>query len=164
MTIPERFMAQKSWIRGGIIGATICALLFGFYLFVYFPMLYVAVQSDPSGDEPSWSLTLPTVTGHIFPLMTHFAVEGSSLPETMCEETETHCLIWSLEYEEGGVPWSIDEGGAGYCLEQETSPLASCVDRLEGAASLVAIALLECIYFIIGAVAATVLERREKRT
>ena len=164
MTISERLMSQKSWMKGGVIGATICAMLFCFYLFIYFPMLYAAVQADPSNQEPSWSLTLPTITGHIFPLMTHFAIEGSSLPEMICKETETNCVSWSLEYADGGVPWSDTEGGAGYCLEQETSPLASCIDRLEGAVSLLAIALLELVYFLLGAIIAMVIEHRKKRT
>lgn len=163
MRIPERFAAQKSWLKGGIVGAAICALLFGFYLFIYFPTLYATVQVDPSGDEPSWSLVLPTATGHILPLMTHFIIEGSSLPKKVCTETETHCISWTSEYAGGGVPWSSEEGSSGYCLEQATSPLASCIERLEGAASLIAIVFLELAYFIVGAILAAAIERRKKR-
>lgn len=163
MTLKQRFASQKTWMKGGIVGVTVCTLLFAFYIFIYFPMLSAFIDGNPQREEPSWSLTPPATTGHILPLLMHFAVEGSSIPSKICTETETHCLEWSLGYEEGGVSWVDGEGGAGYCLQQETSPLASCVERLEGAVSLIVIALLETIYFIIGAVTAIVIERRKKR-
>lgn len=163
MNLTQRFAAQKQWMKGGIVGAAVCALLFGFYLFLYFPAIYLSVQANPDREEPSWELILPTATGHIFPFMTHFAIEGSSIPDAVCKETETHCLAWSLEYENGGVPWTDAEGGAGYCLMQETSPLSSCVERVEGAASMIALIALESVYFAIGAIVAVVIEKRKKR-
>lgn len=164
MNIMHRFAHQKTWMKGGMLGAGICALLFGFYLFIYFPALYLAVHADPTAEEPSWEFVLPTATGHILPLMSHFIVEGSTIPTTVCKETETHCLAWSLSYEDGSVPWTDPQGGDGYCLMQETSPESSCVDRVQGTISLLTLIALEAVYFAVGAIVATIIEKRKKRS
>lgn len=157
MTIKQRFVAQKTWVKGGIIGVIVCTTMFFAYPLIYFPL----VENDIGLSDTA--MILPTATGHVFPMFMHFIIEGSSIPGQFCTERETHCTSWSLAYEEGGVPWTGPEGGAGYCLHQETTPLSSCIDRVEAAASILSIALLEGIYFIIGAGIAVMIQRRKNR-
>jgi len=157
MTLKQRFAAQKTWIKGGIIGVIVCTAMFFAYPLIYFPL----VENDVGLSDTA--MMLPTATGHVFPMFMHFIVEGSSIPGQICTERETRCSSWSLANEEGGVPWTDSEGGAGYCLHQETTPISSCTDRVETAASILSIALLEAVYFIIGAGFAVITERRKMK-
>jgi len=163
MTFRERFIAKKSWMKGGLIASGICALLFGFYLFLYFPIFEGISKENQANNESDTIFILPTVTGHIFPFFSHFIIEGTSIASRLCTETKTECVYWSLEYEEGGVPWKSIDGDSGYCLQQETTPLTSCIERLEAVGTIVAIIILEMAYFIIGAIIGTLIERRKKR-
>jgi len=171
MNIKQRFAAQKTWIRGGIMGLAVCALLFGFYLFIFFPTLFFIRTNYPTAENTieRVGIIVPTATGHSLPFLMHFFIEGTSFPAQICTETETNCVRWSLEYEAGGIPlvdenkdriFTDPEDGAGYCLQQETRPLPECTDRVELAATLLAFSLLEAVYFIIGAVIAIIVERR----
>ncbi len=156
MTLKQRFETQKAWVKGGIIGVAVCTAMFFAYPLIYFPM----VENDVGLSNAA--MILPTATGHTFPMFMHFILEGSSVPGQICTEREIHCVSWSLEYEEGVtvVPWIDPEGGAGYCLQQESTPLSSCTDRVEAAASIFSIALLEAIYFIAGAGIAVAIQRK----
>lgn len=157
MNLKQRFTEQKTWIKGGIIGIAICTIMFFVYPLVYFPL----VENDIG--LPNSAMILPTTTGHVLPMFMHFIIEGSSIPGQICTETKTECAHWSLAYEEGGVPWDDSEGGAGYCLEVVEMPLSSCTDRVEAAASILSIALLEALYFIIGAGIAVIIQQRKKQ-
>ncbi len=145
-------MKKKLWVKGGVIGMAVCMGLFVFYGF-YFSMIHQFVYPDEGGAEmPSSELALPMITGHAVVGLTFFLIEGSVVPAMFCKETETHCTSWALLPEQGGVPWKDPQTGEdGYCLQQETVPKASCVDRVENGAFLISILLLEGIYFGIGA-------------
>jgi hypothetical protein len=163
MTLKDRYNVQKPWMQGGLIASTICALLFGFYLFVYFPIFAGVSRENQENNESDIILALPIITGHIVPFISHFILEDNAIASRVCTETKTECVHWSLAYEEGGVPWTNRDGTAGYCLQQETSPLSSCTERVQAVGTIGLIALLEMIYFIAGAGIATMLERRKKQ-
>jgi len=155
-------MENSSWVKGGIIASVICAILFGFYAFLYFPLVEQYAREAEERNGSHFALVLPVMTGHILPMLSHFAIEGSSIPDTLCKETETTCLHWSSEYGEGGMSWIDGEGGAGYCLEQDIGPARSCVERIQSFAMIGAGLILEMAYFIIGAVIAIGIARRKK--
>ncbi len=173
MNIKERFAGQKPWVRGGSIGSVICTLLFGFYLFIYFPILQEHQRTLESDSEinaalknDNFDLALPMFTGHLFVMFAPMMLEGvpTSTLTNLCPETETRCMAWSLENDTGtGTPFTDTEGGAGYCIEQETTPESSCVARVEGWATFLMFAALEGLYFAIGAGVATVLSKKSKR-
>jgi len=174
MTIAQRLAAQKPWVRGGIVGVIVCTLLFGFYLFIYFPMVQerqriLETNSEINNairEEDDWELAMPMFTGHLFVMLSPMILEGAptSLLTSLCPETETHCVYWSLENDTGvGTPLVDPEGGAGYCLEQQTTPKSSCVGRVEGWIPFITFASLEAMYFTLGAIVAVAIERRNKR-
>ncbi|MFI3158117.1 MAG: hypothetical protein QX199_18370 [Methylococcaceae bacterium] len=153
MKITQWFMKKQLWVRGGIIGMAVCMGLFVFYGF-YFSMIHQFVYSHEGDFEmPSSELILPMVTGHAaVSIATFFMIEGSSIPAMFCKETETHCVSWTVLPDQGGVPWKdLETGADGYCIQQETTPKTSCVDRVQNGAFLMSILLLEGLYFAIGA-------------
>lgn len=158
-----RCMTAKTWGKGGLIGACICAALFVFHYLIYFPVILRPPQTDAGTSQPIAGLVIPTLTGHTLPLFTQVALEGSSITEFLCTENTTECRHWSLEYEANGVPWTNTEGGAGYCLVQETVPLSACVERVQIGAFLLAVFLLESLYFFIGAIVATFIEQQKHK-
>ncbi len=173
MNIKQHFTSQKPWVKGGIVGSAICTLLFGFYLFIYFPILQnqqriLEADSEINGalNDDDFNLALPMFTGHLFVMFAPMMLEGAptAVLTNLCPETETHCTAWSRENDTGvGTPLVDSEGGAGYCIEQETVPESSCIDRVEGWTSFLAFIALEGIYFAIGAVVAMALSKKSKR-
>ncbi len=155
MNIKKHFSSQKPWVKGGVIGVLLCTAFFSVYPIIYFPLVENEI------GIPDTALILPTVTGHTFVFFSHFIIEGSTIPATICTETETHCVSWSLTDDTGtSTPFTDPEGDAGYCLEEETTPKSSCVDRVESAIAITSFIALEAIYFVIGAVIATIVEKR----
>src|SRR3989338_4756687 len=130
MNIKKWFQTRALWLRWGFIGASICILLFLFYLFAYFPMYRFFFEQE----ESDVILLLPTITGHIFPLLSHFIVEGSSLTSQFCPSTEQHCLYWmaeeffmsedfvaeeiAIEENRECIPWT-SERVSGCCVDLE---------------------------------------------
>lgn len=155
-------LPKKPWLRGGIISAGICVLLFLFYLFVYFPIIekVYSEQTASDGTLPAWSTTIPLVTGHLFPLFSHFIWPYSLL----CEFTESRCVSWAASdlAPNCAVPW-VEEGQQGCCLQLIKEPTSACEARSEmigfGSLSL----LLIAIYFVIGAGIGWFVGRRKKR-
>jgi len=139
---------SKSWVEnnkialmGGLIGIVVCIMLFGFYYFVYDPWLF-----DKYGDSmPANALLLPTVTGHIFPALSHFVIEGLPVIQAVCPMTENVCIHWSAQ---------------SGCLESIMEPTASCSDRVEQVAAVFFSILLIIIYFIIGLLIGGFVEKR----
>jgi hypothetical protein len=81
MNIKQWFLKKSFWLRGGIIGASVCVSLFLFYLFIYFPVIDKIYANDivKYGGTPNWTLALPTYTGHFFPFFSGFIAEGLGL-------------------------------------------------------------------------------------
>ncbi len=163
MNIKKWFQRRKLWLRGGIIGAIICILLFLFYILVYFPAFKVMY----TGEEPDSVLLLPTITGHIFPLLSHFIVEGTSLTNQFCAQTEEHCISWmakEIAEEENRecVLWT-SEGIQGCCVEKEMSFTPICAERVEIGAFFGSGVLLVLIYFVIGAGIGFFIQKRRNK-
>ena len=163
MNIKRWFQTRQLWLRYGIIGASLCIFLFLFYLLVYFPIFGLIFE----GEESDIILLLPTITGHFFPLFSHFIVEGSSLTNQFCPSTEEHCVYWmaeeiAVEENRECVPW-ISEGVSGCCAQLEMSPVAACADRVEMGVSLGMSALLVFVYFVIGAGIGFIVQKRWKK-
>lgn len=154
----NRFATQKPWVKGGVVGVGVCAVIFMFYVLIYFPI----ISTIDSNHVASRALIPPVVTGHALPILAHFALEGSALPKALCEQIETRCVHWALEYEDGAVPWDGADGGTGYCRQQETVPAAACTERIEAATTVLSIGLLGGAYFLIGAATATIIARHKK--
>ncbi len=163
MNIKKWFQTRELWLRWGIAGASICVLLFLFYLLVYFPTYRFFFEQN----ESDAILLLPTITGHLFPILSHFIVEGSSLASQFCPYTEEHCVYWmaeeiALEENKECVPWT-SEGVSGCCAQLEMSPTTACVDRVEMGVFWGMSILLVLIYFIIGAGIGFVVQKRGKK-
>lgn len=109
MKIKKWFQTRELWLRWGIIAASVCLFLFLFYLFIYFPVYRFFFEQQ----ESDAIFLLPTVTGHMFPLFSHFIVEGSSLTKQFCPYTEKHCTYWmaeeiAVEENRECVPWTSE--------------------------------------------------------
>ena len=129
-------------------------------------------------EESDVILLLPTITGHIFPLLSHFIVEGSSLTSQFCPSTEQHCLYWiseeffmsedfmaeeiAIEENRECIPWT-SERVSGCCVDLEMSPTTACADRVEMGVSLGMSVLLVFVYFVIGAGIGFVVQKRRKK-
>lgn len=163
MNLKKWFQTRELWLRYGIIGASLCIFLFLFYLFAYFPVYRFFFEQE----ESNAILILPTITGHIFPILSHFIVEGSSLTSQFCPSTEEHCVYWmseefALEENQACNPW-ISEGVSGCCVDLEMSPVTACADRVEMAVSLGMSVLLTFVYFVLGAGIGFVVQKRKKK-
>lgn len=150
---------------GGAIGVAVCLLLFLFYTFVYFPLIKTAYYSDSAnGSTPQWLLILPTVTGHTFPLFSHFIVEGMPAVTTkFCKATNPLCVNWAagnMNMADCDTLWMM-EGTAGCCVEKIMTPDETCSEKVEIVGFIILAGLLLVIYFIIGAVAALLIQKRK---
>jgi len=154
MNIKKWFRSKKLWLRGGIIGVIICFVLFLFNLFIYFPIINSAYGSM----IPSEALILPTITGHVFPVLSMFIVPYGWL----CKFTEPTCAYWSAESAPGAIPWTM-EGTPGYCIEQEMAPTPSCADLSDMIGFFGLILLLFIAYFVIGAIVGLIIQKRKAK-
>lgn len=155
-------LPKKPWLRGGVIGAGICILLFLFYFFAYFPVIENNYLDRSSGTLPAWATALPTFTGH---LIFAFLVEpmGYSLSKQVCT-TNPVCNNWVHAdlAPDCIVPWK-EEGIDGCCFSPDTAPAEPCGRYVRNITSLSLILLLVGIYFLIGAGIGWFLSRRKKR-
>ncbi len=166
---PQKWFTSKElWLRGGMIGAVVCVILFLFYLFVYFPVIdtIYAERLATEGSTPTWATAIPLVTGHFFPLFSHFIVEGYSVVPMFCEETESHCVSWVAEEyaPESGVlctiPWT-EEGIPGCCVRLIRTPTSACDKRVEEVGFFALVLMLIGIYFILGALIGWIVQKRK---
>ncbi len=157
VNIQKCFNSQKVWLRGGIFGVIICVVLFLFNLFVYFPI----IENVYGGVVPGWALIPPTVTGHTFPILSHFIIPYGWL----CKFSEPICTHWSAKDSAGPncVPWTDSEGGAGCCMEQTMTPTTACANLSEIAGFWGITILLLVAYFMLGAIIGRVIEKRKKK-
>lgn len=152
MNIIRWLRRQRLSVRGGIIGAMVCIALFAFYVSIYFPL----IQLVYGGMSPTWTLLLPLVTGHFFPLLSGFIVPYGFL----CTFTKPICTAWSAIKEPGSVPWTLDTGEVGYCVQQMMTPTDACA-RLSEVVGFWGLALgLLVIYVVLGAFIGSMIERR----
>ncbi len=160
MNLQKGFLPKRLWLRGGIIGAIVCIVLFLFYIFIYFPTIDKIYAEDIKayGGTPAWTTTVPLMTGHFFPLLSHFIVPYGFL----CEFKEPICTSWSATNEPGGVPWTM-EGQAGYCIEQTMTPTDSCANLSEAIGFWGLAAMLLGIYFVIGAAIGGFIQKRKAK-
>lgn len=77
----KKMFSEKTWLKSGVIGIVICATLFLFYIFVYFPIIDRIYADDIAkyGGTPNWTLSIPFYTGHFFPFFSSFMLEGFGL-------------------------------------------------------------------------------------
>ncbi len=134
----------KPWLRGGLLGLAACAVLFVFYIFVYFPMIDKVYGKT---NTPSSALILPTITGHTFSMFSGFIVPSSFL----CELSETTCTGWQAENPGYGESWQLETGEHGYCTSKIKVPTTQCADLSEKVGFAMLSVLLFGIYFAIGA-------------
>ncbi len=157
-------LPKKPWLRGGIIGAAICVLLFLFYFFAYFPVIdkVYAEQLATQGSTPAWTTSLPIFTGH---LIFAFLVEpmGYSLSKQVCASHPV-CNNWVHADLAPGctLPWK-EEGIDGCCISPDTAPAEPCGRYVRNITSLSLILLLIGIYFLIGAGIGWLVGKRKKR-
>jgi len=147
MKMKQRWKNVQLWLRGGLIGVGICVALFFFYISVYFPL----VEND--GGIPDNALILPMITGHAFPILSHFIVPYGFL----CEFNEKHCTSWSsyeVINEQGGncVKPMVMEGVEGCCTIFTLQPTSFCASLSEGVSFFGSLILLLGVYFGIGVV------------
>ncbi|QQR84212.1 hypothetical protein IPJ72_03435 [Candidatus Peregrinibacteria bacterium] len=134
---------KKRWLYGGMRAVVICIVLGIFYLTIYFP----AIKALSKDGLPNGSMILPTITGHAFPLLSHFVIPHG----WMCEATEPVCVMWSIDSAPDSIPWVMD-GNPGYCHEQIMQPTSECDERSEKVGAIGLWLMLLIIYFIIGAI------------
>jgi len=154
MPLKKWFLSKKLWLRGGIIGVIICLVLGLFNLFVYFPM----INSVYRGMIPNWALIPPMITGHAFPILSHFIVPYGWL----CKFTEPICTSWSMESASGSVQWTM-EGQAGYCIQQTMTPTSACADLSEMVGFWGLVLLLFSAYFAVGAVIGLIIQKKKAK-
>lgn len=144
-------LPKRPWLRGGIIGAVICVVLFVFYLFVYFPIIDKAYadQLEKTGASPAWTTTIPLSTGHLWLYFLHDGAYG--LASSICP-TEPQCYSWSVPDLAPNclVPWK-EEGIQGCCTGLDYVPKRPCTTYVENATMIMFILLLIGIYFLLGA-------------
>jgi hypothetical protein len=136
------FNKKPQWFRGGIVGVCICILLFVFYVGIYFPLVDMLTNCNENTlssycqGPPAWTNAVPMMTGHFFPIYSHFIIEGSSVTKMFCEYTEINC-----------VEWTINQG----CVTSEYGPTETCRSAVEWTGFIGMTLLLLAIYFAIGA-------------
>jgi hypothetical protein len=138
---------RPAWLRGGIYGILVCLVLFVFYLLIYMPVL----NSIYGGSLPDYSLTLPTLTGHTFVFLSHFAIEGSSLTQAFCPPVKEQCYSWTAEELDNCVPWQLETGEQGCCDGLDLVPEESCRNKVEIFATIFSLFWIFALYFLIGA-------------
>lgn len=148
------FLSKKPWLRGGMIGVSVCFMLGLLNMFVYFPL----VTRVTGGMIPNWALIPPIITGHAFPILSHFIVPYG----WMCRFSESTCIQWSVENSPGALPWTMD-GTAGFCLKQISTPPASCADLSELLGFLGLSAFLFILYFTGGAIVGLLMQKRKAK-
>ncbi len=136
------------WLKGGTIGALICILLFLFYIFAYFPAIDKIFNADviATGGIPTWTLALPLLTGHFFPIMSGFFY-GHPIIDVICKP------------EPGCNSWTAESG----CVQTSMSFSGACEARAEMLMFLALTALLLIIYFAIGAIIGLAIQRKRNR-
>ncbi len=156
--------SKKTIWLGGAIGVVVCALLFLFYQFVYFP----AFQTADNDTDPSWLLIPPTITGHVFPFTSHFLIEGFSVVNVFCRATNPECVLFATEHEKDCTkPWVSEdpdtgEKTAGCCLSQIMTPDESCAEKVDIAGFIGLTILLAIVYFIVGALIAQQIQKKRR--
>ncbi|MBT7902895.1 hypothetical protein HN587_03455 [Candidatus Woesearchaeota archaeon] len=154
-----KYVSGKLWLKYGLIAVGICALLYFFYLFAYYPVL-IEIYPDQMPDS---TLILPGVTGHLFPLLSHFIIEGSSLTKTFCAQTEPFCYSWTREQVPDCVEWVTKETNAkGCCTGLSYEPKYSCVEKVEVVGTLLLVFILAVIYFGAGSFIGFVVQKKRK--
>jgi len=154
MRLRQWFLSKRLWLRGGIIGVIVCLVLGLFNLFFYFPVINIVY----GGMLPNWVLIPPMITGHAFPILSFFIIPYGWL----CKFTEPICTYWSAESVPGAIPW-INEGAAGYCIEQAMTPTSSCADISEIVGFLGLTLLLLVAYFAIGAIVGLIIQKKKAK-
>jgi len=156
MKMKQRWKNFPLWLRGGLIGVGIFIALFFFYIYVYFPLV------ENNVGIPNNALILPMITGHAFPILSHFFVPYGFL----CEFREEHCISWSSYYainEESGscVKPLVIEGVEGCCTTLTPQPTSFCASLSEKVGFFGMITLLLGIYFGIGAAIGKIIQKRK---
>lgn len=171
MKLKQRWEKMSYWLKGGLIGVGICIALFFFYIFAYFPLVENEI------GIPSNALILPMITGHAFPILSHFIVPHGFL----CENSFRHCTAWISEslledYKEGLIPEDrlqlpenyvceplVQEGVKGCCTTWTYSPTTTCSNISEGVGFFGMLILLLGIYFGIGVVIGKLIQRNKSK-
>jgi len=136
----------KKCIIGGSIGVLVCIILFAFYLLAYFPMMK---GLNDRGYDVNASMFPAFLTGHAFPFLTHFIVEGSPLIGKFCPAVQKECTAWNAGTMPGYEPWVMDNT-TGYCTNLIMVPKAECADKIEQTSFIVMSAMLIVVYFLLG--------------
>lgn len=156
-------MKNKIWLKGGLIAVGVCMILFFVYMFIYFPLME-RIYLEDRGELESFSelfLIPPTMTGHIFPMLSIFIIPYG----LGCEFSEQTCTSWSSTYVPGSQEWTfVDETGsyAGYCTDITLTPNEKCAERSEKIGFFALSFLLVVGYFILGSVIGLIIQERKK--
>ncbi|MDO8643006.1 MAG: hypothetical protein Q7R76_05525 [Candidatus Woesearchaeota archaeon] len=145
-------LPKKPWLRGGVIGAALCVVLFLFYLFVFVPLTH-SVYSDQiasTGFAPEWTTNIPLYTGH---LIVAFYIEplGGEFASSVCPK-EPNCYSWSAAdfVPNCATPWKM-EGQNGCCTGLAYVPKEPCAQYVQNGTGIALSLLLVGIYFVVGA-------------
>lgn len=148
---------SKHYIIGGSIGVLVCILLFVFYLFAYFPLMEKLNDKGQNGDA---SILPAFLTGHAFPLLTHFIIEGSPAIGIFCPNVEKVCTSWSAGTSPDYPEW-IMENTTGYCTDLIMVPTTACSDKVEFTGFIVLTAVLIAAYFFLGIIITWLILRKK---
>ncbi|TAK04137.1 hypothetical protein EPO34_03245 [Patescibacteria group bacterium] len=142
MGLWDRFKQPSLRIRGGIAGVMVCIALAVYYVGFSLP----AIDRAYGGMVPDGVLMPMTLTGHFFPIFSHFIVPYG----LFCPFNEQTCTHWSLYEEPGSTPWTDKEGGAGYCIDLTNVPSDFCAGFSERLGFVGLSLLLLGSYFAVG--------------
>jgi len=137
---------QKNYLIGGSIGIIVCLLLFIFYLFAYFPLME---KLNEQGHNINASILPAMITGHGFPMLSHFIIEGSPAIGLFCPKVEKVCTNWSAGTSPNYPTW-IMENTTGYCRDLIMVPATACSDKVEFAGFIILSLMLIMAYFFLG--------------
>ncbi len=115
----------------------------------------------PNDTASSYSLALPTLTGHGFVSLSLFVAEGP-LAQAFCSATEEQCNIWTAEKLSNCVSWELEPGAIGCCTDLELVPTESCRNTVEIVVTFIFASILFVIYFSVGALIADVKEKKKE--
>lgn len=101
------------------------------------------------GQVQEASLFPAFLTGHAFPLLSHFIIEGLPATSLFCPNIEKICTSWSAGTQPGYEEW-VMENTTGYCTEVVMTPTTACSDKVEFGGFLMMTILLIIIYFFVG--------------
>ncbi|MBI2147348.1 hypothetical protein HYU19_02605 [Candidatus Woesearchaeota archaeon] len=154
MKLKQHWEKMPYWLNGGLVGISICIALFFFYILAYFPL----VQNETG--IPNNALILPMVTGHAFPILSHFIVPYGFL----CEFSEEHCTAWSSyqaisKQDSDCLKPMVMEGVEGCCTTLTPQPTSFCASLSEGVGFFGLGVLLLGIYFGIGAAVGKIIQK-----